>query len=114
MRKDIHPDYRQVVFLDVSSDFKVLTKSTVQASETIEWEDGKEYPVVRFDLSSASHAFYTGKEQALNDRGGRIQQFRERYNKQVAEAETAASETAASETAGAETAAAEATETADS
>ena len=73
MKKDIHPDYRQVVFLDVSSDFKVLTRSTVQASETVEWEDGKEYPVVRFDLSSASHAFYTGKEQQLNDRGGRIQ-----------------------------------------
>ena len=108
MKKDIHPDYRQVVFLDVSSDFKVLTRSTVQASETVEWEDGKEYPVVRFDLSSASHAFYTGKEQQLNDRGGRIQQFRDRYAKQQAgeaQAETSdATEAAAAETETAETA----------
>ncbi|MBT6629663.1 MAG: type B 50S ribosomal protein L31 [Gemmatimonadetes bacterium] len=92
MRKDIHPDYRAVVFLDVSSDFKVLTKSTVKAEETIKWEDGNEYPVVRFDLSSASHAFYTGKDQQINDRGGRIQQFRDRYEKQAEEASDASAE----------------------
>ncbi|MBT3342267.1 MAG: type B 50S ribosomal protein L31 [Gemmatimonadetes bacterium] len=111
MRKDIHPDYRQVVFLDVSSDFKVLTRSTVQASETVEWEDGKEYPVVRFDLSSASHAFYTGKEQQLNDRGGRIQQFRDRYGKQDEASDATAEEAATAEPATAE---AETAETADS
>ncbi len=104
MRKDIHPDYQSVVFLDVSSDFKVLTKSTIKAEDTIEWEDGKQYPVVRFDLSSASHAFYTGKEQQINDRGGRIQQFRERYQQQAAEEKAEASAEATAEPAAEQTA----------
>lgn len=111
MKKDIHPEYRPVVFLDVSSDFKVLTRSTVKANETIEWEDGKEYPVVRFDLSSASHAFYTGKEQSLNDRGGRIQQFRDRYAQQQKEDAAKAAAEASTEDAPAAT---EAEQTADS
>ncbi|MBD05782.1 MAG: 50S ribosomal protein L31 [Gemmatimonadetes bacterium] len=111
MKKDIHPEYRPVVFLDVSSDFKVLTRSTVNANETIEWEDGKEYPVVRFDLSSASHAFYTGKEQSLNDRGGRIQQFRDRYAQQQKKDAAKAAAEASTEDAPAAT---EAEQTADS
>jgi large subunit ribosomal protein L31 len=90
MKEDIHPQYRSVVFHDLSSDFKVLTRSTASSEEKIKWEDGNEYPVIKFDLSSASHAFYTGKDQQLNDKGGRIEQFRLRYGKQ----ESAASETA--------------------
>ncbi len=81
MKEGIHPDYRSVVFHDLSSDFKVLTRSTASSDETIKWEDGNEYPVIKFDLSSASHAFYTGKDQQLNDKGGRIEQFRNRYGK---------------------------------
>ena len=96
MKEDIHPQYRSVVFHDLSSDFKVLTRSTASSEEKIKWEDGNEYPVVRFDLSSASHAFYTGKDQQINDRGGRIQQFRDRYEKQAGEASDAAAESDAS------------------
>lgn len=79
MKQDIHPKYRPVIFHDVSVDFKVLTRSTATSDEKMEWEDGREYPVIRFDLSSASHAFYTGKEQQLSEKGGRIEQFRLRY-----------------------------------
>ena len=79
MKQEIHPEYRPVIFYDVSVDFKVLTRSTATSDEKMEWEDGQEYPVIRFDLSSASHAFYTGKEQQLSEKGGRVEQFRLRY-----------------------------------
>jgi large subunit ribosomal protein L31 len=117
MKKGIHPEYRPVVFHDLSSDFKVLTRSTAASSETIKWEDGTEYPVIKFDLSSASHAFYTGKDQMLADRGGRIEQFRQRYGEQKVEAEVAAKEAAqaaSAEKTSAEATAAESVETADS
>jgi large subunit ribosomal protein L31 len=61
MKKDIHPNYREVVFWDLSSDHKFITRSTIQTNETIEWEDGKEYPVYKVEVSSQSHPFYTGK-----------------------------------------------------
>ncbi len=79
MKSDIHPDYRSVVIQDVSSDFKVLTRSTAATDQTIEWEDGKTYPLIRVEISSASHPFYTGKRQQIAERGGRIEQFRRRY-----------------------------------
>ena len=79
MKPEIHPEYKPVIFYDVSVDFKVLTRSTATSDEKMAWDDGQEYPVIRFDLSSASHAFYTGKEQQLSERGGRIEQFRQRY-----------------------------------
>ena len=78
MKQGIHPEYREVVFVDTSSDFRFLTRSTVQTDETIEWEDGNTYPMVRVEISSASHPFYTGK-QILVDSGGRIERFRKRY-----------------------------------
>ena len=59
MKKDIHPEYREVVFQDVQSDFKFLTRSTMTSDEKIKWEDGKEYPVIKVEVSSASHPFYT-------------------------------------------------------
>ena len=61
MKKGIHPEYREVVFQDLSSDFKFLTRSAINTSETIEWEDGNTYPLVKVEISSASHPFYTGK-----------------------------------------------------
>ena len=82
MKQGIHPEYREVVFIDTSSDFKFLTRSTVQTDETIEWEDGNTYPAVRVEISSASHPFYTGK-QILVDSGGRIERFRKRYGKET-------------------------------
>jgi len=102
MKQGIHPDYREVVFVDSSSDFKFLTRSTVQTDETIEWEDGNTYPMVRVEISSASHPFYTGK-QILVDSGGRIERFRRRYGKESftssgeAEAEAGTEEAAGSE-----------------
>ena len=101
MKEGIHPDYRQVVFHDLSSDFKVLTRSTASSSEMVKWDDGNEYPVIKFDLSSASHAFYTGKDQQLNDKGGRIEQFRQRYAEQQA-AQQAAEKKAVDEKSAAE------------
>jgi large subunit ribosomal protein L31 len=80
MKKDIHPNYDFVVFNDIASDFKFLTRSTVKSNETIKWEDGKEYPVVNVEISSASHPFYTGKQKLL-DTAGRIEKFRRKYQK---------------------------------
>ena len=78
MKKDIHPGYRQVVFQDTSADYSFLTRSTVKTNETIQWEDGNEYPLVKVEISSASHPFYTGKQRVLSS-GGRVDQFRRRY-----------------------------------
>ena len=84
MKKDIHPDYREVVFWDLSSDDKFVTRSTIQTNETIEWEDGKQYPVYKVEVSSKSHPFYTGKN-VLVDTAGRVDKFRKRYgNKEQA------------------------------
>lgn len=78
MKKDIHPKYRQVVFQDISAEYAFLTRSTVRTDETIQWEDGNEYPLVKVEISSASHPFYTGKQRVLSS-GGRVDQFRRRY-----------------------------------
>jgi large subunit ribosomal protein L31 len=78
MKPDIHPNSKAVVFQDLSSDFSFLTKSTMSSKETIKWEDGNEYPLVKVDISSHSHPFYTGKQKTL-DVGGRVDKFRRRY-----------------------------------
>jgi len=80
MKAGIHPEYREVVFQDVSSDFAILTRSTIDSKETIKWEDGKEYPLVKMEVSSASHPFFTGKHKVL-DSGGRVDRFKKRYGK---------------------------------
>ena len=84
MKKDIHPAYKEVVFLDTSSSFKFLTRSTVCATDTIQWEDGKEYPLVKVEISAASHPFYTGKKIFV-DTAGRVEKFQQRYGKKNAE-----------------------------
>ena len=80
MKSGIHPKYREVVFQDLSSDFVFLTRSTVETKETVKWQDGKEYPLVKVEISSASHPFYTGKHKVL-DSGGRVDKFKKRYGK---------------------------------
>jgi len=80
MKADIHPKYREVVFKDLSSDFAILTRSTVTSKETIKWEDGNEYPLIKVEVSSESHPFYTGKHK-LMDSGGRVDRFKRRYKK---------------------------------
>lgn len=79
MKEAIHPDYRKVVFLDTSSDFKFLSGSTQNSQETIDWEDGNTYPLIRIEISSASHPFYTGKQKA-DKAGGRVDRFKKKYN----------------------------------
>ena len=78
MKKDIHPEYREVVFQDVQSDFKFLTRSTMSSDEKIKWEDGKEYPLIKMEVSSASHPFYTGKKIFV-DTAGRVEKFNQKY-----------------------------------
>ena len=80
MRKDIHPNYQEVVFWDTSSDFKFLSRSTLISKETTTWTDGKEYPVIKVEVSSASHPFYTGKKMFM-DAAGRVEKFQKKYKK---------------------------------
>lgn len=81
MRKDIHPkDYRLVVFKDISNDFSFLTRSTVNTKDTVKWEDGNEYPLVKLEISNTSHPFYTGKIK-LVDTTGRVDKFRQKMEK---------------------------------
>ena len=83
MKKDIHPDYKEVVFQDVQSDFKFLTRSTLTSEEKIKWEDGKEYPLIKVEVSSASHPFYTGKKIFV-DTAGRVEKFNKKYKAKAA------------------------------
>lgn len=78
MKKDIHPAYRAVVFQDPSADFSFLSLSSAHTNETIKWEDGEEYPLIKVDISSASHPYYTGKAKLL-DAAGRVDRFKSRY-----------------------------------
>ena len=81
MKKDIHPkDYRPVIFEDATSGKRFLISSTVAASKTDKWDDGKEYPVFRVEISSASHPFYTGISKTI-DTAGRVEKFKTRAAK---------------------------------
>lgn len=80
MRKGIHPEYRDVVFHDTSSDFKFITRSTIKTNEDITMEDGNTYPVVKIEVSSASHPFYTGQKLFV-DTAGRVEKFNKKYKK---------------------------------
>lgn len=81
MKKGIHPEnYRFVVFKDMSNGSAFMSRSTASSRETIQWEDGKEYPLIKLEISNTSHPFYTGKN-VLVDTAGRIEKFRKRYEK---------------------------------
>ena len=80
MKAGIHPEYREVVFQDVTTDFQILPRSTLSSKETVKLDDGNEYPLIKVDISSASHPFYTGKHKIM-DTGGRVDKFRKRYAK---------------------------------
>lgn len=78
MKKDLHPkEYRPVVFQDLNNGFSFLTRSTATSEETIKWEDGNEYPLIKVHISSASHPFFTGQEK-LVDVEGRVDRFKAR------------------------------------
>ena len=82
MKKDIHPKYEEVVFWDTSSDFKFISRSTQVPKEKIKWTDGKEYPVIKVEVSSASHPFFTGKKMFV-DSAGRLEKFKKKYEKKA-------------------------------
>ncbi len=81
MKKGVHPEnYRLVVFKDMSNDVTFMTRSTASSRETITWEDGQEYPLIKVEISNTSHPFYTGKSMFI-DTAGRIEKFKKRYAK---------------------------------
>ncbi|PKP28343.1 MAG: 50S ribosomal protein L31 [Bacteroidetes bacterium HGW-Bacteroidetes-19] len=83
MRKEIHPkDYRTVVFKDMSNETAFLSKSTIKTKDTIVWEDGNEYPLIKLEISNTSHPFFTGKVK-LVDTAGRVDKFRSKYQKHL-------------------------------
>lgn len=83
MRKDIHPkDYRVVVFKDMSNGTTFYTKSTASSKESIKMDDGKEYPLIKLEISNTSHPFYTGKMK-LVDSMGRVDKFMNRYKTHI-------------------------------
>ena len=83
MKKEIHPEYRIVLFHDVSVDKYYLIPSTLETDQTKEWEDGNTYPYCPLDVSSASHPFYTGQNKII-DTGGRVERFKKRFSKKKA------------------------------
>jgi large subunit ribosomal protein L31 len=80
MKDKIHPKYNYVVFQDVNNNSMFLTRSTMKSDKTIKWEDGKEYPLIRLDISSYSHPFYTGQQKMIAT-SGRVDQFNKKYAK---------------------------------
>ncbi|MEI9934238.1 MAG: type B 50S ribosomal protein L31 [Ferruginibacter sp.] len=81
MKKSLHPEnYRFVIFKDMSNGHQFLSRSTAASKEMVKWEDGKEYPVIKLEISNTSHPFYTGKN-VLVDTAGRIDKFKKRYEK---------------------------------
>ncbi|HSZ73060.1 MAG TPA: type B 50S ribosomal protein L31 [Cytophagaceae bacterium] len=80
MKEGIHPEYKEVVFLDTTSEVKFISRSTMKTNDTITMEDGKTYPLIKIEVSSASHPFYTGKNVFL-DTAGRVEKFNKRYKK---------------------------------
>ena len=80
MKSNLHPKVNTVVFKDISCDFSFLGTSTLHSSETVKWEDGKEYPVIKVEVSSASHPFFTGKKMFV-DTAGRVEKFQKKYGK---------------------------------
>ncbi|MBN8858343.1 MAG: type B 50S ribosomal protein L31 [Sphingobacteriales bacterium] len=81
MKQDIHPkNYKFVVFKDMSNGHSFLTRSTASSKETVKWEDGNEYPVIKLEISNTSHPFFTG-QKVLVDTAGRIDKFKKKYAK---------------------------------
>jgi large subunit ribosomal protein L31 len=79
MKKNIHPEYRPVVFMDTSTGTRFLINSTIRTKETTKWEDGQDYPLFKVEISSASHPLYTGKMKFV-DSAGRVEKFTKKYN----------------------------------
>ena len=98
MKPGLHPKVKTVVFKDMSCDFTFLGTTTLDSKEMVKWEDGKEYPLIKVEISSASHPFYTGKQRIM-DTEGRIDRFKKRYSKPAAAPATTATPEAKTTTA---------------
>ena len=94
MKSGIHPEYREVVFQDISSDFSFITRSTLQTKDKITWKDGKEYPLYKLETSSESHPFYTGAQTRLVETG-RVEKFRQKFATKTQQVNAAAAAAAA-------------------
>ena len=81
MKEGIHPGYRPVIFQDMTTGTRFMTRSTVHTRETTTWDDGKEYPLFKLEVTSESHPFYTGTQKSVDNMGGRVEKFRNRYGK---------------------------------
>ena len=84
MKDGIHPNYREVCFQDLSNNFTFVTRSCVSAKDRITMEDGRELPLYKLETSSESHPFYTGTQKSVDNMGGRVEKFRNRYGKTTA------------------------------
>lgn len=84
MKKGIHPNYREICFQDLSNGFKFVTRSCASTKEMIKMEDGRELPLYKLDTSSESHPFYTGTQKSVDNMGGRVEKFRNRFGKPAA------------------------------
>jgi large subunit ribosomal protein L31 len=79
MKDGIHPNYREVCFQDLSNGFKFVTRSTLQTKETIKMEDGRELPLMKVESTSETHPFYTGTQKSIDNLGGRVEKFRNKF-----------------------------------
>jgi large subunit ribosomal protein L31 len=89
MKEGIHPNYREILFVDLSNGFKFVTRSCVSTKEMAEHE-GKQYPLYKLDTSSESHPFYTGTQKSVDTMGGRVEKFRNRFGKNAGKTTSAA------------------------
>ena len=94
MRAGIHPEYREIVFVDISNDFSFVTRSTAQTKETITWTDGKEYPLYKLETSAESHPFYTGAQTRIVETG-RVEKFRQKFAAKTEQVNAAAKQASA-------------------
>lgn len=91
MKPDIHPKYREVVFQDMTDGSRFITRSTVESRETTTWDDGKEYPLIKLEVTAESHPFYTGAQQQVRETG-QVEKFRQKFGRKGGKPKAAAPE----------------------
>ena len=79
MKQGIHPNYREVCFVDLSNGFKFVTRSTVNSKEMTKMDDGRELPLIKLETTSETHPFYTGTQKSIDNLGGRVEKFRNKF-----------------------------------
>ncbi|MCP5270243.1 MAG: type B 50S ribosomal protein L31 [Burkholderiaceae bacterium] len=79
MKEGIHPNYRDVCFVDLSNGFQFVTRSCLQTKETIKLDDGRELPLMKLETTSETHPFYTGTQKSVDSLGGRVEKFRNKF-----------------------------------